>query len=296
MNSTSRSFLKKKERTLVLMLAPAIFTLILVTVFPLIYLFWTSLYKWEFGAGERLFILFGNYSKIAHDSRFWNSLVLTLWLIAMAVGLQVILGLIISERLHRPFKGKNIVRVLLLLPMVSPPVVVGVMWRMFLQPTSGIVSYLLGLVGIHNPWLANPKTALFAIAVVDTWQWTPFVILMFMAGLATIPDELLDAAMADGAGQLQVFRYIFLPLLKPVILLTVLLRVIEAIKIFPKIFIMTEGGPGTATEIINFYAFRTTFQYSRFGYGSALSFGIFILCILLSIGIIFTLRVRSERG
>lgn len=286
--------MSEKRRTLLMMLTPACVVLILVTVFPLGYLFWTSLHKWEFGAAERVFILFGNFVKMAHDTRFWNSVLLALSLVGMAVGLQIGIGLVISERLHRPFKGKNIVRMLLLLPMVSPPVVVGVMWRMFLQPRLGIVSYLLGLAGIKNPWLANPKTALFAIAAVDTWQWMPFVILMFMAGLASIPEELSEAAQADGATQLQIFRYILLPLLKSVIIITVLFRVIDTLKVFPKIFIMTEGGPGTATEIMNFYAFRTTFQYSRFGYGSALSFTILAVCILLSIGIMSTLKVRSE--
>ncbi|GAI98643.1 unnamed protein product, partial [marine sediment metagenome] len=111
-----------------MMLTPAVVVLILVTVFPLGYLFWTSLHKWEFGAAEKVFILFGNFVKMAHDTRFWNSVLLALSLIGMAVGLQIGIGLIVSERLYRPFKGKNIVRMLLLLPMVSPPVVVGVMW------------------------------------------------------------------------------------------------------------------------------------------------------------------------
>lgn len=294
MNPNSTTIMSEKRRTLLMMLTPAVVVLILVTVFPLGYLFWTSLHKWEFGAAEKVFVLFGNFVKMAHDTRFWNSVLLALSLIGMAVGLQIGIGLIVSERLHRPFKGKNIVRMLLLLPMVSPPVVVGVMWRMFLQPRLGIMSYLLGLIGVKNPWLANPKTALFAIAAVDTWQWMPFVILMLMAGLASIPDELSEAAQADGATQLQIFRYILLPLLKPVIIITVLFRVIDTLKVFPKIFIMTEGGPGTATEIMNFYAFRTTFQYSRFGYGSALSFTIFAVCILLSIGIMSTFKVRSK--
>jgi len=294
MNPNSTTIMNEKRRTLLMMLTPAVVVLILVTVFPLGYLFWASLHKWEFGAAEKVFVLFGNFVKMAHDTRFWNSVLLALSLIVMAVGLQIGIGLIVSERLHRPFKGKNIVRMLLLLPMVSPPVVVGVMWRMFLHPRLGIVSYLLGLIGVKNPWLANPKTALFAIAAVDTWQWMPFVILMLMAGLASIPDELSEAAQADGATQLQIFRYILLPLLKPVIIITVLFRVIDTLKVFPKIFIMTEGGPGTATEIMNFYAFRTTFQYSRFGYGSALSFTIFAVCILLSIGIMSTFKGRSE--
>jgi len=294
MNPNSTTIMSEKRRTLLMMLTPAVVVLILVTVFPLGYLFWASLHKWEFGAAEKVFILFGNFVKMAHDTRFWNSVLLALSLIGMAVGLQIGIGLIVSERLYRPFKGKNIVRMLLLLPMVSPPVVVGVMWRMFLQPRLGIMSYLLGLIGVKNPWLANPKTALSAIAAVDTWQWMPFGILMLMAGLASIPDELSEAAQADGATQLQIFRYILLPLLKPVIIITVLFRVIDTLKVFPKIFIMTEGGPGTATEIMNFYAFRTTFQYSRFGYGSALSFTIFAVSILLSIGIMSTFKARSE--
>jgi len=290
----TKNITNERYRTLIFMLLPAVIVLTFVTVFPLIYLFWTSLHKWEFGAAEKAFVMFANYLRMVQDTRFWNSVLLAMLLIGMAVGLQTGLGLIISERLHQSFKGKNVIRILLLLPMVSPPVVVGVMWRMFLQPRLGIVSYLLSLVGIKNPWLANPKTALFTIAVVDTWQWMPFVILMFMAGLASIPDELTEAAQADGAAQYQIFRYILLPLLKPVIIITVLFRVIDTIKIFPKIFIMTEGGPGTATEIMNFYAFRTTFQYSRFGYGSTLSFAIFVICMLLSIGIISSLKVRSE--
>jgi multiple sugar transport system permease protein len=152
----------------------------------------------------------------------------------------------------------------------------------------------LGLIGIDIAWLAGAKSALIAIALVDTWQWLPFVILMFMAGLATIPEDFLEAAKVDGANQIKIFAYIFLPLLKPVIMIVVLLRVIETIKIFPKIYIMTEGGPGTATEIINFFAYRTTFQYSRFGYGSALCFNLFIITCLLSIVIITVMKIRSQ--
>lgn len=292
MNLKTNNIFIQKRQTLLVMLMPALVVLIAVTIPPLIYLFWSSLHKWEFGAAEKTFILFGNFTKMMHDTRFWNSVALALFLIGMAVGIQISLGLLISERLNRVFKGKKIFRMLLLLPMVSPPVVVGVMWRMFLQPRLGMVSYLLSLVGIHTAWLASSKTALLTIALVDTWEWMPFVILMFTAGLASIPEQLSEAAQADGANQLQILRYILLPLLKPVIIITLLFRAVDIIKIFPKIFIMTEGGPGTATEIMNFYAFRTTFQYSRFGYGSALSFTIFAICILLSVGIIGTSKLK----
>ena len=292
MNLKTNNIFIQKRQTLLVMLMPALVVLIAVTIPPLIYLFWSSLYKWEFGATEKVFILFGNFTKMMHDTRFWNSVVLALFLIGMAVGIQISLGLLISERLNRAFQGKKIFRMLLLLPMVSPPVVVGVMWRMFLQPRLGMVSYFLSLVGIHAAWLASSKTALLTIALVDTWEWMPFVILMLTAGLASIPEQLSEAAQADGANQLQILRYILLPLLKPVIIITLLFRAVDVIKIFPKIFIMTEGGPGTATEIMNFYAFRTTFQYSRFGYGSALSFTIFAICILLSVGIISTSKLK----
>lgn len=293
MYSKSFGTLAERERTLLKMLSPAVVVLIAVTIIPIIQLFWTSLHKMQIGT-EKSFILFDNYIKIANDPRFWNSVVLAIVLIAMAVGLQVFLGLIIAERFNQSFKGKELFRIFILLPMVCPPIVVGIIWRMLLQPTLGAASYYLGLIGIDIAWLAGAESALIAIALVDAWQWMPFVILMFMAGLSTIPDELLDAAKVDGANQFQIFIHIFLPLLKPVIMITVLLRVIDSIKIFPKIFIMTQGGPGTATEIINYYAFRTTFQYSRFGYGAALCFNMFIIALLLSIAIIMIMRVRSE--
>jgi multiple sugar transport system permease protein len=192
--------------------------------------------------------------------------------------------------------AKSIVRTLMLVPMMVTPVVAGLSWRIIYDPDAGILNYFLNLLGIHSnkAWLANAKTALYAVSAVDIWQWTPFIILITLAGLESLPVDIYEAAEVDGATWTQAFRYITIPLLSTTIFLALLIRTIDVLKFFDLILIMTNGGPGTVTETLNMYAYKTGFVYFRFGYASTIAF-IYTLVVSLVLPF-FVNRIWAEGG
>jgi multiple sugar transport system permease protein len=204
--------------------------------------------------------------------------------------IQLLVGFILALCLYRQFWITAAGRVLLLIPMFLTPIVVGLIWRMLLMPRIGGLNYLLSLLGIKGPhWLGRPITALMAIIMTTSWQWTPFVMIYLLSGLQSLPLEPYEAARIDGASGWQMLIYVTIPLLKPVIILTMLLRIIESLKIFPLIYIMTSGGPGSATETIYFYAYKMGFQYLQIGYSSSITL---IMYILTAIGCWFLVRLQ----
>jgi multiple sugar transport system permease protein len=171
---------------------------------------------------------------------------------------------------------------------VMPPVVVALIWKILFTPDISILDWTLGLLGLPQPaWLADPRLALWAIIVADVWEWFPFVMLMLLAALQMLPAEPLEAARLDGASRWQVFRHITLPLLKPAIVVATLFRLIDSVKAFPHIFIMTGGGPGTATEVTNFYAYLQGFSYTYIGYSSAVIVVMLIATLLMSVMLLY---------
>jgi multiple sugar transport system permease protein len=199
-------------------------------------------------------------------------------------------ALSLAELLSDRTRGLAIFRSALLLPMVMPPIVVGIMWRIMFHPTLGIINYFLRPLGLDRGWLAEPGLALWALIGVDVWQWTPFLLLMFLAGYAAIPQEYYEAAQVDGANRWHRFRYVTFPLLRALIVVGILFRAVDGMKVFPTIHIMTEGGPGNATEVMNYYTFKVAFAYTNIGYSSALSFTMFLIAIAISIVLIRSAR------
>ena len=244
------------------MLAPSIAILSIIIVVPLLYLFYNSLFDYQlFKPYARSFIGMRNFIRaFTEDDRFMNSVKVTLYLIAMAVALQTLVALLLAEVLQSVRKLKETLRTVLIIPMVIPPFVAGIVWRMMLHPNAGLINYFLSFLGIDHPWLADPKTALFAIVVIDTWQWTPFLLLIFLAGYAAIPAGLYEAAEVDGAGRWGKFMHITLPLLLKVILVGIIFRTVGILQTFSTLFVTTEGGPGYATEILNYYSYVTAFN------------------------------------
>jgi len=174
------------------------------------------------------------------------------------------------------------------IPMVLPPIVVAIIWKVLFTPDISVLNWLLGLGGLPQPaWLSDPRLALPAIIVADVWEWFPFTLLMLLAALQMMPDEPLEAARIDGAGSWQVFRHIVLPLLRPAIVVTALFRLIESVKAFPLIFVMTGGGPGTVTEPTNYYAYLQGFNYSLVGFSAAIS-----VVVLAAVFIVSALIIR----
>lgn len=287
--------LARQERRFALALfAPAFLLLLVTTTAPLVYLGWNSLHHldmsmpWVSG-----FAGLENYARMGSDPRFWNSLVLTAVYTASTVLLQLLIGLSLALLVLQIPSGQGLLRVAAILPIVLAPVVVGLFWRtLVLAPDVGLVDVVTRALGMgsHN-WLGDPQLALISVIAIHTWQWTPFAFLVLLATLATLPPDVYEAARLDRASAWQRFRYITLPLIRPAVVMVVILRTVTALSAFAAIFAATGGGPGTATEILNLYAYRTSFTVLNIGYGSALA--VVLLAITLGVSWVLFRRRRS---
>lgn len=254
---------------------PALVLLSLVTVYPILYVFYLSLHRKLLIFDISKFVGFKNYQFLFSDERFWNALKNTVYFTALSVSLELILGLSIALLLQRSFRLKGIARAIVLIPWAIPTVVSARMWEWIYNTDFGILNYI---IGTKINWLGSPFLALNAAVFMDVWKTTPFVAILLMAGLQVIPPELYQSAKVDGAGKWDTFKTITLPLLKPVILVVLLFRTLDAFRIFDAIYVLTGGGPANTTETLSIYAYKVLFQTLQFGYGSALSAVVF-LCI-----------------
>ena len=287
-----RVLAQREHRFAAALLAPAFLALLATTTFPLIFLIWTSAFRMDlampFADG---FIGFENYRALLTDDRFWSSLLVSLVYTGATVVLQVALGLALALLVMDMKRGQGWFRVVAILPVVLSPAIVGMIWRTFmLAPDFGIVDYLAINAGIGSRnWLGDPLLAMISVIVIHTWQWTPFAFMVLLASLASLPEDIYEAARLDRATAWQRFRRITLPLLRPAIVMVVIMRTMVALTAFAAIFTVTGGGPGTATEILNLYAYRKSFTELSIGYGSALAVALLIVTLLIS-GILFALR------
>ncbi|HKZ52913.1 MAG TPA: sugar ABC transporter permease [Candidatus Acidoferrales bacterium] len=266
-----------------LFLAPAVALLLALTVYPLLYIVRISLYRLT-PAGET-FVGGENFLRLVRDPFFFQSLGQTFLLMAGALTLEFFFGLALALLLDSEIRARGLWRALLLLPMILPPVVVGVIWRLIYNPNFGVLNGALQLLGVDTTrltWLADPSVALAALVVVDVWEWTPFVFLILLAGLQAIPEEPYEAARIDGSSAWQTFRHITLPLLAPAILVALLLRTMDLLRLFDQVFILTQGGPGFATETISLYIYKTAFRFFDFGYAAAMSLVLLVATLIVS--------------
>jgi multiple sugar transport system permease protein len=290
------SVLKKNSYYIKLMIPGTIF-LIIVILAPIISTFVMSLQSYNFTRpSAKSWIGLKNYADIFTDSLFWESIWHTVVYTVVAVASEFFLGLLIALLFYRISKENSPLMSLFILPSVISPVVVGLIFRYMLNTEFGYFTYLLNKVGLFKniALLGNVKTALGSVIAADIWQWTPFLALMLLSGMITLPQEPFEAAKVDGASQLDTLIHIMLPLLKPVIRVSLMLRIADAVKEFDKLFVMTEGGPGTASETLNYLSYRINFRYFQMGRGSALVFIILIFIILLSIVVLRTLSVKED--
>lgn len=271
---------------------PAFVLLVATTTLPLIYLLWSSTQRidltmpWMSGTAG-----LENYVKLGGDTRFWQSLKLTLIYTGTTVVLQVLIGLGLALLVLQVRAGQAILRIGAILPIVLAPVVAGLFWRsLVLAPDFGILDFLTRALGLGSyNWLGDPQLALVSVIAIHTWQWTPFAFLVLLASLAALPPDLYEAARLDRAGPWQRFRHITLPLIRPAIVIVVILRMVTALSAFAAIFAATGGGPGSATEILNLYAYRLSFTELNIGYGAAVA--AVLLLITLSVAFfLFALR------
>jgi len=275
------------------LIAPTVAVLLALSVYPLIYAIKVA---FQSGNGESAHWTLEHFTRLVSDRFFLAALWHTLLYATVALTFEFLLGLGLALLVDRPLRGRGLFRALLLVPMMLPPVVVGVVWRLMLNPDFGAINGTLRSVGFTTDaltWTASPALAMLSVIAVDVWQWTPFIFLVLLAGLQAIPQEPYEAARLDGSSAWQTFRFITLPLLKPAMLIALLLRTMDLLRVFDQIFILTEGGPGFATETVSLYIYRAAFRFFDFGYAAAMSFILLIITNLISAGYIRLLQ-RQE--
>ena len=277
-----------------LFVIPTIVFLILINIFPLFYSLILSFADYSAISGKSPdFIGIQNYREILHDPHIWESLYITMKYVIISVCGQLVVGFGIAMLLNRAIPFKGTITTLLMLPMMMSMAIVGLFWKLLYSPSWGIINYLLGLG--EFVWISNPKMALFAIAITDIWMWSPFVMLLSLAGLSAIPQHLYEASAIDRASRWFTFRRITLPLVTPLLLIAVIFRTMEAFKTFDLAFIMTGGGPGTATEIISIKLYNMAFPQWQTGKSCALAYILLIMIIGISNIYIKYLNKAKER-
>jgi multiple sugar transport system permease protein len=278
-----------------LLSAPAILLLLAVLIFPLFYSLTSSCFRWSIARPflGSTFLGLGNYLTALSDPAFLRAVFNTLLFTSLAATIEILLGLGIAHLFIGDFFGKSLFETMLFLPVVVTPVAVGVIWRILLQTDVGFACYLLSLVsGRAATILSDPVAAFAALVLIDVWQTTPFSFVMLLAGLQSLPREPYEAAYLEGANWHQRLRYLTLPLIKPVMIVVILIRIMDAFRIFDTIYILTGGGPGNATESVSTFTYRIAFQYFNTGYASALSYLTFILTVILTFGSALLFRWR----
>ncbi len=281
----------RADRTKFLFLGPAVVWILAFTIFPLLYALYTSLYSFRYG--QRLgFTGLENFARLFTDSNLLSSLRITLTFVVGTVTVQMVLGVALALLLSREIRGSNVIRGVATLPLFATPVAVGYLAITLYYERNGPLNSLIRALGGENiPWLSDPTWALVAVILVDIWQWTPFVFLITLAGLQSLPSELYDAASVDGASAAQNFRFLTLPLLAPLLWLILLLRMVEAFRVFDIPTSLTLGGPGRATEVYSLYTYRTALRFFDHGYAAAQ--GILLLVIVMFIVTLIFTRVRG---
>ena len=272
---------------------PALVTVGAVIVFPWLFTLWMSANEWQLGGSQR-FVGFANYLRLAGDARFWESMWHTIVYTVLSVVAPMVLGTIAALVFDSKLPMRGLLRGIFVMPMMATPVAVALVWTMMYHPQLGVLNYLLSLIGIPpQEWIFNQNTVIPSLVAVETWQWTPLVMLIVLGGLASMPRDPFESAEIDGANGWQKFRYITLPMILPFIMVAVIIRSIDALKSFDIIYAMTQGGPGTASETINIYLYNVAFSYYDIGYASAIAVVFFIVIIAMSL-VLLALRQRTK--
>ena len=263
-------------------LFPGLFVLIGILIFPIIFTIRLSLSGWNSYTPEMNFIGITNYIRLfTDDPRFWESFFRLSFLSVTTVILQYIIGFALALIVWREIKFKRFFRVIFLIPMMTTPVIMTVIWRTFFHESLGPVNDLLGNLGVKPIlWLSDPVIAKFTVIIVEVWQWTPFMFLLLLAGLLSLPKEPFLAAAIDGASAFRKFVYVTFPLMAPISIGAIIIRLIEASKIMDTVFVLTSGGPGTATETSSFYIYIKGLREFQMGYAATLSFTYLVIMII----------------
>lgn len=276
----------------ILLLLPAIILFIIFTLYPVITGFYYSLLNWD-GISESQFVGFGNYERALEDKFVWQGLLHNLYYAIFTVAGKIVLGLFLALLLNQKMKGITIYRTAVFIPIVLSFVAVGILWTWIYNPVFGLFNNLLGLFGFQTQiaWTGDARFALASVIAVDIWKWFGYHVVLFLAGLQSIPSDLYEAARVDGATRRQNFRRITLPLMMPIIIINITIATMGAFNVFDIIYVMTGGGPYHATEVIMTYTYQQAFQFHSFGYGAAISY---VLLVLIATVTFFQIRLMRK--
>ncbi|MCB0038255.1 MAG: sugar ABC transporter permease [Caldilinea sp.] len=281
----------KSDNTKRWFIGPAIIWILVFTIFPLFYALYTSFFSFRFGRINQ-FVGGANFVRLFTDSNLHNGLRVTLIFVAVTVSIQMVLGFGMALLLNREMRGKNVLRAIMILPLFATPVAMGYLGITLFYEINGPINELIRAFGGQGiPWLSNPFWAQVAIILIDIWQWTPFVFLVSLAALQGLPTDLFEAAEVDGASGWQSFRRITLPLMAPILWLILLLRLVEAFKVFDIPTSLTLGGPGRATEVYSLFTYRTALRFFDHGYAAAQGF-LLLIIVSIIVALLFG-RIRS---
>jgi multiple sugar transport system permease protein len=295
MSLMGRSVRNSRRLFMLATLSPAILILAALTIYPFLTNVYYSMLRYDLTKPKsQPFVGLGNYAELGTNPEFLQAVGNTVFYVVLTVGVELALGVLIAHALSRIVVGAPIFRVILVLPIAATPVVVGLIWRLMYNPTGGLANHLLQLAGLPaSKWTSSMELVIPSLALVDIWQWTPFVVLILLAGMLALPDEPFEAARIDGASGLQAFWYLELPMLRSIIFIAVAFRFIDSFKTFDTIWVMTGGGPGYASTTLNIFAFRTGFEFLHMGIAAAVAVIMLILATAVTTAL---LRVGKLQG
>lgn len=278
-------------------LAPTILLFAFIFLFPILFILWVSMYRWNLlkPSDGITFVGFGNFLELFSSSSFWSALWVTAKFVFITVPVGMFLGLCIALLLNRKFPLKKIIQAIIIIPTMIVPTAAYLSWKFLLEPTFGVVNYLLSLLKIPGPgWFSDLNTALISVVIVDLWATVPFIFLVLYAGLQAVPNEPLEAAHADGANRWQKFLYVTIPYLKPVLLVMLVVRIMDAIRVFDNIYVLTKGGPANSTRTIQYECYHLAFNSFLAGKGSALALIIVVIILLVGLPMIRQINLLNE--
>jgi ABC-type sugar transport system permease subunit len=288
MGKKTSSLVAKDKRLGFFLLLPTIIILCAVIVYPMGNSLWLSFQNLNISnpARGREYVGFQNYLEVLHSNDWWLSLVRTLYFVAADLLIGIPAGLGIALLLNKERKGKSVILAIILFPYVLAPIVNSLIWKLIYDPNYGFLNGFLmqvGLIKNYIPWLSSPTLAIVMLIIANLWQGTPFAIVLFLAGLKSIPKEEYEAAAIDGASKSVSFKYITIPHLQPIIYMNVVMKTILTFKLFDIIYSLTGGGPGGSTTVVSMLIYRESFEYMKFGQGAAMSYLLLVLVFILVI-------------
>jgi multiple sugar transport system permease protein len=283
----------RRRRRYYYFIVPALVVVGAVIVFPWLFTVWMSAFEWKIGSAAH-FVGLDNYTSLFTTRRFLEAVARTFYFTALAVAAPLVLGTIAALIFHRTFPWRGVLRGVFIMPMMATPVAVALIWTMMFHPQQGVLNYLLSLVGIPpSQWVYSPILVIPSLVLVEVWHWTPLVMLIVLGGLAALPTEPYESARLDGATEWQLFRYITLPLVAPFLFVAGVIRTIDALKTFDTIYVITSGGPGTASETINLYLYLQAFAFYNIGNASAVVVIFFAIVLGLAL-VLLHLRQKTR--